>query len=263
MPVARTVPLLVLLMSGTLALGAQAQPRVVPQPAPPPAPRVNPLERTIRVEGLGEVKVAPDEAFIDVAVETLAPTAKAAAEENARKMDKVIAALVQAGIPRKEIETRNFSVFPEYQPQTRAEEAPKLRGYRVSNQVEVRVRELARVGALLDTALGAGANRVDSVRFGLSKPEAVQGDALRNAVERARQSAQVLASALGVKLGPVLDASTVTEPSHPIPVAARFEMARAGAADVSTPIQPQEQTVTARVTLIFAIEPGPGPGPGR
>lgn len=260
MPVARTVPLLALLMSGTLAAGAQPPTRVPQPPVPTPAPLVHPLERTIRVEGLGEVKVAPDEAFIDVAVETLAPTAKAAAEENARKMDKVIAALVQAGIPRKEIETRNFSVFPEYQPQPRPEEAPKLRGYRVSNQVEVHVRELARVGTLLDTALGAGANRVDSVRFGLSKPEAVQGEALRNAVERARQSAQVLASALGVKLGPVLDASTVTEPQQPFPVVARFEMARAGNADVTTPIQPQEQTVTARVTLIFAIEPGAGPG---
>jgi hypothetical protein len=222
---------------------------------------VSPLERTIRVEGMGEVKVAPDEAFIDVAVETLAPTAKAAAEENARKMDKVVTALVQAGIPRKEIETRNFSVFPEYQPQPRPEEAAKLRGYRVSNQVEVHVRELSRVGTLLDTVLAAGANRVDTVRFGLSKPEVVQGDALRNAVERARQSAQVLATALGVKLGPVLDASTVSEPPHPFPAVARFEMARAGSgADVTTPIQPQEQTVTARVTLIFAIEPGQGPG---
>ncbi|PTL77574.1 SIMPL domain-containing protein [Vitiosangium sp. GDMCC 1.1324] len=262
MPVVRTVPLLALLMGGTLASMAhaqtQTQTRVPPPPVPAPAPQVNPLERTIRVEGTGEVKVAPDEAFIDLAMETLAPTAKAASEENARKMDKVVAALMQAGIPRKEIETRNFTVFPEYEPQPRPDVAPKLKGYRVSNQVEVHVRELARVGTLLDTALGAGANRVDSVRFGLSKPETVQGDALRNAVERARQSAQVLASALGVKLGPVLDASTVTEPQRPIPVAARFELARASAADVTTPIQPEEQTVTARVTLIYAIESGQG-----
>lgn len=254
MPAVRTASLLAVLMSSTLALVAQAQPRL-PQP-PASGPRVGPLERTIRVEGTGEVKVAPDEAFIDVAVETLAPTAKAAAEENARKMDKVVTALVQAGIPRKEIETRNFSVFPEYQPQPRAEEPPKLRGYRVSNQVEVHVRELSRVGTLLDVALGAGANRVDSVRFGLSKPEVVQGEALRDAVGRARQSAQVLASSLGVRLGPVLDASTVSEPPRPFQAVARFEMAEA--ADVTTPIQPQEQTVTARVTLIFAIEPGPG-----
>lgn len=258
MPVVRIVPLLVLLMSA-LAPGAQAQPRQpAPVPAPPP-PVVGGPERTIRVEGLGEAKVAPDEAFITLAMETLAPTAKAAAEDNARKMDKVIAALVQAGIPRKDIETSNYTVYPEYQPPVRPDEAAKLKGYRVSNMVEVHVRELARVGALLDTALGAGANRVDSVRFGLSKPETVQGEALRNAVERARQSAQVLASSLGVKLGPVLDASTVTQPQRPMPFE-RFEARAASAADVTTPIQPREQTVTATVTLVFAIEPGPAPG---
>ncbi|MFY0572308.1 SIMPL domain-containing protein [Archangium lansingense] len=258
MPVVRTASLLALLMSGTLTSMAQAQPRVPSPPVPSPAPQVSPLDRTIRVEGTGEVKVAPDEAFIDLAVETQAPTAKAAAEENAKKMDKVVAALVQAGIPRKEIETRNFAVYPEYQPPVRPDDAPKLKGYRVSNQVEVHVRELSRVGTLLDTALGAGANRVDSLRFGLSKPETVQGEALRNAVERAKQSAQVLASALGVKLGPVLDASTVTEPQRPMPFAARFEMARASSADVTTPIQPEEQTVSARVTLVYAIESGQG-----
>jgi uncharacterized protein YggE len=262
MSVARMAPLLVLLMS-TLTPVAEAQPRVAtPVPSPLPPPQVAPSERTIRVEGMGEVKVAPDEAFIDLAVETLAPTAKAAAEDNARKMDKVITALVQAGIPRKEIETRNYAVYPEYTPPTKPDEVPKLKGYRVSNQVEVHVRELARVGALLDTALGAGANRVESVRFGLSRPETVQGEALRNAVERARQSAQVLATALGVKLGPVLDASTVTEPQRPIPITARYELARGAAADVTTPIQPEEQTVRATVTLIFAIEPGAA-APGR
>ena len=257
MPAVRTAPLLVLLVS-TLAT---AQPKGVPPPPPmPPPTSVLPGERTIRVEGMGEVKVAPDEAFIDLGVETQAPTAKAAAEENARKMEKVIAALVQAGIPRKEIQTRNYAVFPEYTPQTKPDETPKVKGYRVSNTVEVHVRELSRLGTLLDTALATGANRVESVRFGLSKPETVQGEALRNAVERARQSAQVLATALGVKLGQVLDASTVSEPPRFIPVQARFELARGGgvASDAATPIEAQEQTIRATVTLVFAIEPSPG-----
>jgi uncharacterized protein YggE len=91
------------------------------------------------------------------------------------------------------------------------------------------------------------------VRFGLSKPATGRDGALRDAVEQARQSAQVLAAALGVKLGPVLDASTITEPVRPIPMA-RFAMATAESADVTTPIQPQEQTVQATVTLIYAIE---------
>ncbi|HEX8822213.1 MAG TPA: SIMPL domain-containing protein [Archangium sp.] len=252
---ARTTLMTVLLWS-TLTTAGAAQPRVVPPAPSPPPPEASPAQRTIRVEGKGEVKVAPDEAFIDLGMETLAPTAKAAAEDNARKMDKVITALVRAGIPREEIKTRNYTVFPEYVPQTRPDQEPKLKGYRVGNTVEVHVRELARVGALLDTALGAGANRVESVRFGLSKPETVQGEALRNAVERARQAAQVLAAALGVKLGRVLDASTVLEPRHPIPMPmeARFEARAAGAADVTTPIQPEDQTVSATVTLLYAIE---------
>ncbi len=255
--------LLFVLLTSTLSLVAEAQSRPVPPGPPSPTP-VAPGVRTIRVEGLGEVKVAPDEAFLDLGVETLAPTAKVAAEENARKMEKIIGALVQAGIPRKEIETRNYTVYQEFEPQPRPDVAPKSRGYRVSNTVQVRVRELSRLGPLLDVALAAGTNRVESVRFELSKPEVVQGDALRNAVERARQSAQVLASSLGVKLGPVLDASTVSEPPRFIPVT-QFEMARAASvADVSTtPIQPQEQTVQARVTLVFAIEPSAGPGAGR
>lgn len=256
MPVGRIAPLLALLMSA-LAPGALAQPRQ-PPPVPAPMPPVRASERTIRVEGVGETKAVPDEAFLTLAMDTLAPTAKAAAEDNARKMEKVIAALVQAGIPRKDIETSNYAVYPEYQPPVKPAEEPKLKGYRVSNTVEVHVRgELTRVGALLDTALGAGANRVDGVRFGLSKPEVAQGEALRNAVERARQSAQVLATSLGVKLGPVLDASTVTQPERPIPVERFQARVASSAADVTTPIQPQEQTVTATVTLVFAIESSP------
>src|SRR5688572_7369204 len=89
------------------SLSALAQGRPQP-PTPSPAPQqeatwVNPSTRTLRVEGMGEVKAEPDEAYIDLAMETLAPTAKAAAEENAKRMEKVVTALTQAGVPRKEI----------------------------------------------------------------------------------------------------------------------------------------------------------------
>ncbi len=251
----RSACLLSLLLAHLLPALALAQ-----QPPPPPWP--SPTARTLRVEGTGEVKVVPDEAFIDLAVETVAKTAKAAGEENARKMEAVIAALMKSGLARKDIETQQFSVFPEYTPVERPGQEPQLRGYRVSNHVSAHVRELARVGPLLDVALAAGANRVDAVRFGLSRPREAQGRALEDAVGRARQSAQVLAAALGVRLGPVLDASTVSEPPRIVPFQ-HFESARAAAADVaSTPIQPQEQKVEARVTLIYAIEEG-APGTPR
>ncbi|NOK01630.1 MULTISPECIES: SIMPL domain-containing protein [Myxococcus] len=244
-------PVRPLLLTAMLLTGLTA----FAQPQPISAPRAQAPTgvRTIRVEGTGEVKAQPDEAFVDVAVETLAPNAKAAGEQNAKRMEKVIAALTSAGIARRDIQTRNYSVYPEYAPPLPNQTEPKLKGYRVSNLVSVHVKDLSRVGNLLDQALAAGANRVDSVRFGLSRQEAVQGEALRQAVARARKSAEVLAASLNVKLGAVLDASTVTEPPQLYP--ARFAMAEAAdARGMSTPIQPEEQTVQGKVTLIFAIE---------
>lgn len=228
---------------------AMAQPRVTPEPRSSP----NPAVRILRVEGTGEAKAEPDEAWVDLAVETQGSTAKAAGEENARKMERVIAALTGAGIPRKEIDTRNYSVYPEYsQPAPSME--PKLRGYIANNTVSVHVRELPRLGDLIDRAIAAGANRVNGVRFALSKEDAVYAEALRQAVERGRKTAEVLSAALGVRLGAVLEVSTVSEPPHIYP--ARMAMMEAGdkSRAPTTPILPEEQTVQAQVTLIYAIE---------
>ncbi|MDC0712388.1 SIMPL domain-containing protein [Stigmatella sp. ncwal1] len=244
MKTSRIVSMLALLTS--LTAGAQAQPVASSRPA------VDPSVRTLRVEGSGETKARPDEAWIDLAVETQGATAKVAGEENAKKMERLLAALTAAGVARKEMETRNYSVYPEYaQPDPRAE--AKLRGYRANNTLSVHVRELTRLGELIDRALASGANRVDGVRFGLSKADAVRAESLRQAVERARKSAEVLASALGVRLGEVLDASTVAEPPQLYPARALMAMSDKSA-DASTQILPEDQTVQARVTLVYAIE---------
>jgi uncharacterized protein len=228
------------------SLGAGAQPQTVA------APRSETSARIIRVEGTGETQAQPDEAWIDLAVETQGATAKAAGEENAKKIDRLLAALTAAGVPRKDMETRNYSVYPDYaQPDPRAE--PKLRGYRANNTLSVHTRELGRLGEHIDRALASGANRVDGVRFGLSKPDAVRAEALRQAVERARKSAEVLAAALGVRLGAVLEASTVAEPPRLFPARAMMAMADKSA-EASTQILPEEQTIQAQVTLVYAIE---------
>jgi len=223
------------------------------QSTPIPSPRL-PTDlslRTLHVEGTGEVRAEPDEGWVDVAVETRGPTAKAAGEENARRTERVIAALEAAGIPRKDIDTQNFTIFPEYAPPEPNSE-PKLVGYVASNMLSVHVRELARMGDVIDEALAARANRVDGVRFGLSNEDTVRAAALRQAVERAHQQAEVLASALGVQLGPVLDASTVAEAPRLFTTRMAFEAVSKGAP--ATPILPREQTVTAQVKVIYAIE---------
>lgn len=247
--VRRMLSMLVVLAGFTAAAQAQVPPPGSPQARPP----VDPQVRTLRVEGTGEVKAQPDEAFIDVAVETSAVNAKAAGEENAKRMEKVLAALTSAGIVKRDLQTRNYNVYPEYTPAPPQGGEPKLKGYRVSNLISVHVTDLSKVGGLLDKALAAGANRVDSVRFGLSREDAVQAEALRQAVARARKSAEVLASALNVKLGAVLDANTVTEAPRLYPATFAMDMAGERAAP-TTSIQPEEQSVQAKVTLIFAIQ---------
>jgi uncharacterized protein YggE len=223
-------------------------------------PLAPPSSRTIRVSGVGDVQAKPDQAHIDLAVEAAAATAQAAGEQNARTMERVISALVAAGVPRAEIETRNYSVYPEYappSPRDTIERQPRILGYRASNMVSVRTQDLTRVGRLIDAALGAGANRVDGVRFSLKDAEAPRAEAIGKAVQGARRSAEAIASALGVRLGPVLDASTSSNPVRPYPVAMMREVAASFADAPPTPIQPGEQTVMANVFLVFGIVEGP------
>ena len=209
--------------------------------------------RGIEVTGVGEVEVMPDEATLNFAVETSATTSQEAAQQNAQRMERVIAALVAAGVPRAEIETRNFSVYPEYVADDRGE-TPRVRGYRVTNQVSLETTRLDAVGTLIDAALGAGANRVDGISFGVSDPQVAESEALREAVQRARASAETMAQALGVPLGPLLHATTSSNPVRPVPMMMARGAAEMDAAQAyDTPIQPGEQTVQARVLLIFGI----------
>ena len=229
----------------TVADAASAQ-----QPGPPP-----PREQTIRVTGTGEARTKPDKAVADFAVETLAPTAQAAAAENAQRMDRVIAALVRAGVPRDRIETRDYNVFPDYDPQPRPDATePRIRGYRVMNTVAVTIYELDRVGSLIDAALEAGANRVNGVNFGLRDPQAFRQRAIDEAVRRARADGEALAAALGVSLGMVREAYTadvgVVQPVM------QFRMAADAASSMATPINPGEQSVNATVVIVYAIATG-------
>lgn len=207
-------------------------------------------QRAIRVMGTGEVRVMPDQARISFAVETFAESADAAGADNARRMDRVIAALVRAGVPREDMETQRYSVYPEYIHDREGAE-PRIRGYRATNQMVLTTTELERVGELIDVALGAGANRMEGVGFSLQDADAASARALTQAVERARATAQTIAAALGVRLGPVIEASTSTAPSPPM---YRMEAAPMADARTTTPITPGEQTVQATVSLAFAIE---------
>ena len=214
-------------------------------------------QRTIRASGVGQYRVQPDLATVNFAVETTGRTAQEAGQANADLMDRVIQALIGAGVPREEIRTSGYSLFPEYTQAPRgAETEPTIRGYRASNQVSVRSRDLEGLGRLIDIGLEAGANRMNGVYFELENSAAAEAEALRRAVDSARRSAETIAGALGVQLGAVLDASTSAEPIQPMYRAVAMEsmdMLRAGMA-APTPIEPGEQTVRATASVVFGIQ---------
>jgi uncharacterized protein YggE len=208
----------------------------------------------ISVSGVGETRVTPDRAIINIGVFSRATTAAAAARENARKQQAIVDTLRAIGIPREQISTTQFNVSPEMRhiPQSGRNE---ITGYAVNNTVRVEVRQLDQVAIAIDAALAKGANQINSLDFFVSNADEPRRRALAQAIERARLDAETMARAAGGSLGTLLELST----TYAIPVMRR-EMAMATAsrvqADVATPIEPGEETVRAVVSARWQFVPG-------
>jgi uncharacterized protein YggE len=218
--------------------------------APVAAQQPSTAAPTIRVSATGQARGTPDQAWIDLGIENTAPTAREAGEQNARAMERVIAAILRAGAARADVQTHDYNLFPEYVPPPSGNGEPVLRGYRAVNVVTVRTDRTREVGTLIDAALAAGANRANGVRFGMKNADVVHTQALQDAIRRARAEAETIAAGLGVRLGPVLDASTSVESPRTYEVA---QQRMATMDKASTPVEPGEQTVTATVSLVYQI----------
>ena len=206
--------------------------------------------RTIEVDGSGETRTSPDTADLDLAIDTHARTAEEAASSNAALATKVIDALKAKLGDKGKVTTGGYSLDPEYD--QRPNSKPTIIGYNAQNTVTVNTGALDLVGALIDTAIAAGANRVNSLSFSVKDDTKARTEAIAIATRDARAQAQALASALDVKLGKVLKATTVSQ-ERPIPI----RMGRAvfaTSANVATPVEPGEVTVPATVSLTFEIE---------
>lgn len=207
-----------------------------------------PAVRTIEVNGNGEVHTSPDTADLDLAIDTQARTAEQAAGSNAALATKVIDALKSKLGNKGRITTGGYSLNPEYD--QRPSRKPTIVGYEAQNTVTLNTGALDLVGALIDTAIAAGANRVNSLSFSIKEDTRARTEAIAIATRDARAQALALASALGVKLGRVVKATTVSQ-ARPIPI--RMERAMAMPA-MATPVEPGEVTVPATVSLTYEIE---------
>ena len=206
--------------------------------------------RTIEVSGNGEAHAAPDLAVLSLAIETHAATAAEAAGRNGGLAQKVSEALRSKLGDKGKTWTGGYSLYPEYGDQSRPNTKPVITGYRAENSITVQTGALNLVGPLIDAAIAAGANRVNSLQFNLRDDTHARDEAIANAAKDAQAQAQSLAAALGLKLGPIINATTVSD-TGPRPVMFR---AAAMSVNTATPVQPGEVTVPATVSLTYAIQ---------
>ncbi|MFY9819858.1 MAG: SIMPL domain-containing protein [Thermoanaerobaculia bacterium] len=235
-----------------LALPGAAQ---APRPAGDGPPR-DPVP-TLIVSGSGQARVAPDEAHVRLGVVAQAPTARAVQDQVNRTANAVLDAIRKVGIPADDVQTSGLSLSPLYSQvhQGNESQAPKITGYQANNTVTVRVGDLVKVGPVIDAGLGAGANSLEGVDFGLRNDEAARAQALADAARTARTKADTLAKALGLRLGEILevaeDGVSISPPPSP-----RFGMARMEAVSMApTPVSAGQVGVEASVTLRYRISP--------
>lgn len=210
--------------------------------APPPQ---------VSVSSRGEIKVTPDRATIRISVQTKGATAAAAAADNASKQRAVIDALRSLGLGEKDISTSDYSVTPEQRYEPNKE--PTVVGYNVTNTLSVEVTSLKLVGPVIDAALAKGANMITSLQFSSSNTEAARRQAITIAVQRARGDADAAARAAGGSLGALLEVS-IGGYSSPPPRPFDMKIAStAMRAQVETPVDPGEQTISADVTTRWAF----------
>ena len=217
------------------------------------ADEAKPREAVITVTGEGRAEIAPDMAIIELGVVKQAKTAREALDANTAAMREVLEALKSAGIAERDLQTSGFTINPQYRyPQSSGggTEAPELTGFQVANTLTVRVRDLARLGDILDHSVTLGVNQGGGIRFTNDKPDAAVSDARRKAVEDAMGKAKELTAAAGVGLGRVLEISETMQRAEPMPM--MRAMAKDFAAE-AVPVAAGENSYTVLVNVTFAL----------
>jgi hypothetical protein len=208
-------------------------------------------ERSVTTSGQASVRLAPDRAWVTVGIEARAQKPQEAQKQAAEVMRRIQMQLEALGIPPAAIRTVSFNLQADWD---YSNNRRTLRGYIVSNLVEVKVDDIAKVGDVLDRSIASGGNTIHGVRWDLQDRDKAERDALRQAVEDAKQRAEVAVAAAGAKLGPVM---RINEQRYdqPRPMLDMVQMRQAAPAAPmpETPISPGEIEIRSTVTVSFSI----------
>lgn len=202
----------------------------------------------IQVSATGTANMAPDMATVSAGVVTQGKTAREAMIGNATKMTRVFDELDAAGIEKKFITTSQLSLQPKYNYQNR--QAPIIEGYEARNTVSAKTYNLDDVGEMLDALVKAGVNNINGVQFSIKDSKAARDKAREDAIREAREKAESMAAAAGVKLGKLKSLSESGGNSMPRPVAYAMEARSAGG---STPVAAGEQEINVTVNMSYDI----------
>lgn len=233
------------------ALAAQAAAgSAAAQPGPPVPSDARFAATTLDLTGHGEARLPPDLATVDVGVSATAPTAQAAMAQNAAAMTAVIAAVRAKGIDQRDIMTSTLSLAPQYAyPQG---QPARLTGYQATNRITVTLTDLTKVGAVVDAAVGAGANEAGQISFGLKSRVSAENFARLAAIKALDDKAAQMADAAGYHIRRLVNLSEVAAQSGPAP--RMFMAARSADAAAPTPVEAGEVVVGVDVSGEFELE---------
>jgi uncharacterized protein YggE len=235
-----------LILAAAIALSAASLAPAVAQ-TPQPGPVLNGTR--LDVVATGEVSRVPDTARISAGVVTAAPTATAALAQNATQMAAVRAALKRAGIADRDIQTSSINLYPDYRQDPQGNN-PQIIGYRASNEVTVKFRDIAATGRILDALVAQGANQINGPMLGIDKPEAALDEARTKALANARARAELYARALGKRVGKII---AISEGGGNFVQNLPMMRMQAGSAQ-STAIDPGEQILSVSLSVSFELE---------
>ena len=243
-----TLMVIALLLGALLAPQYNGNSTALAQSAQP----TNLLPGTITVVGEGKVRIKPDVARAQIGVEVLMDSVKAASEANKERLEAVLAALQEQGIAEEDIQTSGFSVYAERFGSDGPLPEDQI-NYRVSNNVNVTVRDLDKLGAILDAAIEAGANNIYGVEFSLDDPSVIESTARESAVADAQAKAEELAALTGTTVGNVVSISEVIGNGGGFYNSNFAEAARGMGGGGSTPVSPGELELIMQLQITYTM----------
>ncbi len=211
--------------------------------------RADETTAAITVNGEGSVSAAPDMAVVNTGVMTRGDTASEALSRNNSAMTRVMGVLTQHGIDQKDIQTSGFNVQPQFNYKNR-EQPPAIMGYRVTNGVAVKIKDLSALPKVLDALVQAGSNQISGVQFAFKDASALKDQARRNAYRNARARAELYAEEANVKLGKI---QLITEGAVSVPVPRLAHRMKTAEVASQVPIALGENEIRVTVKVMFNI----------